>query len=219
MEAAPTGRSLVLDQHQILQKFQILLRNRRESPLLRLPAELRNKIYEYALGSYELLIITGPYGKKKYLMVKRPMHTVPSESLGNFLALTRTCRQINTETDRIPYAINQFYGSPQYLKSLLLGHLLPIHRTSLITNLRLWLFERDVEDKPYYFRLQPAALNNLYLLRSFASLKQVTFEFNGVHKYHEWAYMRWNMLWSLRHLFKTGSTASNVEKSSWWSLY
>lgn len=33
------------------------LRNQRESPLLRLPAELRIRIYEYALGGLEIRII------------------------------------------------------------------------------------------------------------------------------------------------------------------
>lgn len=68
------------------------------SPLLRLPAKLRNKVYEYALGRLELLINcvydifdTGEFDARIYVMCRRP-HGAWHYAY-NILALTRVCRQ------------------------------------------------------------------------------------------------------------------------------
>ncbi|KAF1959405.1 hypothetical protein CC80DRAFT_490333 [Byssothecium circinans] len=75
--------------HSILEeKLQkITARNQQLSPLLRLPAELRNKIYSLVLGGCNI---------PDDLPLTRP----------HFLALLATCRQTNTETRTLPFTLN-----------------------------------------------------------------------------------------------------------------
>lgn len=66
----------------------IMERNCLESPLLRLPAELRNTIYDYALVTDTPLVISGPE---------------PSQP-----GITRACKQTRSESLRIFYTRNSF---------------------------------------------------------------------------------------------------------------
>ncbi|KAF2253363.1 hypothetical protein BU26DRAFT_399624, partial [Trematosphaeria pertusa] len=67
--------------------------NQRESPLLRLPAELRNKIYSYVLGGrlWELKDTLTAGSREK-----------------NSMSLLRVCRQINAETASLPFELGTF---------------------------------------------------------------------------------------------------------------
>ncbi|KAF1830338.1 hypothetical protein BDW02DRAFT_633741 [Decorospora gaudefroyi] len=71
--------------------------NVRNSPLLRLPGELRIKIYGYVLRQDEYWVIGhgGP----------TPAWYKP----GNRLALLSACRQLYQETHLLPFALNEFY--------------------------------------------------------------------------------------------------------------
>jgi hypothetical protein len=72
-------------------------RNARESPLLRLPAELRDEIYKYALCG-RVWDITPDYWDDD-----RPrLHT------SEFLALLETSRQLYNETALLPFALGIF---------------------------------------------------------------------------------------------------------------
>ncbi|KAI8940196.1 hypothetical protein NX059_003902 [Plenodomus lindquistii] len=67
--------------------------NAQQSPLLRLPGELRNQIWELALGGNVCEI-------KKY-------YDVPEHCRENFpTALLQTCRQVFAETALLPYSLN-----------------------------------------------------------------------------------------------------------------
>jgi len=68
-------------------------RNQSESPLLQLPAELRNIIYTYVLQD-DLWVVA-------YRLTK-------TESRGYPIALLFVCRQIHAETALLPYALNTF---------------------------------------------------------------------------------------------------------------
>ncbi|KAF2132549.1 hypothetical protein P153DRAFT_382174 [Dothidotthia symphoricarpi CBS 119687] len=74
-------------------RLKIAQRNQHDSPLLGLPAELRNKIYGYVLC-----------GKTIAFELFR---TVPGFDENNF-NLLRTCRQIHAEAQLLPYAKNTF---------------------------------------------------------------------------------------------------------------
>jgi len=80
---------------------------------LRIPAELRNQIYEYVLGGmcleadYRQTYTTG------HRIKVQPMPYEPRQGkeVVRLLALTETCRQIRSETRLLPFALNEFCGS------------------------------------------------------------------------------------------------------------
>jgi hypothetical protein len=83
------------------------LQNQEASPLLQLPGEIRNKIYQYALGghhiylnehqpSFKRLIIRGVDGKQT--------------SKGDLFALGYTCRQTHSESAILLFSLNEFFG-------------------------------------------------------------------------------------------------------------
>jgi hypothetical protein len=82
------------------------LRNQRESPLLRLSAELRNRVYDYVLGNktYSTVII---------LPTSRP----------NPNSLLLACRQVYHEASILPYTLNTFtFSSERYLRRAITLH-------------------------------------------------------------------------------------------------
>lgn len=68
------------------------------SRLLRLPPEIRNRIWEYTLGGMEFRQI-------HFTSRKRVFQAKPSER-PNIFALLRVCRQIYAETALLPLAVN-----------------------------------------------------------------------------------------------------------------
>jgi hypothetical protein len=92
------------------------LRNQQKSPLLRLPAELRNKIYGHVLGGFIISFRTS-----------RPRHHCLirfkfSRKIGEFKPsnLLLICRQINAEAQLLPFELNEFnYRIPEAFKHML----------------------------------------------------------------------------------------------------
>lgn len=81
------------------------LQNQQTSPLLRLPAELRNKIYEYVFGGEHLLVYT--QNKRRLVRQKDPTRPL-SRDLPEYPALTAVSRQLNTETKHMVFSHNTF---------------------------------------------------------------------------------------------------------------
>ncbi|KAF2132695.1 hypothetical protein P153DRAFT_354171 [Dothidotthia symphoricarpi CBS 119687] len=79
-----------------------LVRINQNSPLLRLPPEIRNHIWEYAVGGYT---VQGLYGASPGHH-HRPSLKVFERTDG--LALLRTCRQVFAETALVPWAASLF---------------------------------------------------------------------------------------------------------------
>jgi hypothetical protein len=71
-----------------------------ESPLLRLPPEIRNRIWRYTLGGK---VFRQCYGTNRRCVL-RPE---PRER-GNIFALLTACRQIYAETSVLPFVVNTF---------------------------------------------------------------------------------------------------------------
>lgn len=74
-----------------------------ESPLAKLPPELRNRIYELALrqeNPVRLHWTIWPEEKVHHMDATRSTPTI--------LALTKTCRQIRQESNKLFYAVNRF---------------------------------------------------------------------------------------------------------------
>jgi len=90
------------------------LQNQHNSPLLRLPAELRNQIYAYVLGN----LIIRPKPSKSLNQYGSPTPGLKLRAAGasledeeratRFLALTQTCRQVYAETKLLPFTLNAF---------------------------------------------------------------------------------------------------------------
>ncbi|KAL5121288.1 hypothetical protein ACEQ8H_000756 [Pleosporales sp. CAS-2024a] len=81
-------------------------RNRHRSPLLRLPGELRNKVYEYVLGG--VIVSVFPSVDARFAYQLHAHRTSPSATLGEdptmleAMALLRVCRHIYAETRFLP---------------------------------------------------------------------------------------------------------------------
>jgi hypothetical protein len=73
-----------------------------QTPLLRLPAELRVQIWKYALGGKMYQVYCWPSDNYH----KNPTRVLNSER--NYLSLLRTCRQIYQEARLIPFTSNCF---------------------------------------------------------------------------------------------------------------
>jgi hypothetical protein len=96
-------------------------RDASDSPLLRPPPELRNRIYNYVLGSYLVFLVPrndfkwfanarcGPRSKDFKAIVGLPtpqgMNAVAVPDKGCILALL--CRQICIEARMLPFAVNE----------------------------------------------------------------------------------------------------------------
>jgi hypothetical protein len=74
---------------------------------MRLPAELRNFIYEYVLGGHELYI-TYPYRGVRSRPVGNVGHSF--DKTKKFVAITRTCRQARSDAKFMPFRFNTLLG-------------------------------------------------------------------------------------------------------------
>ncbi|KAI4631575.1 uncharacterized protein J4E87_002280 [Alternaria ethzedia] len=95
----PSGERLSSEAAEIISEM-----NRQRSPLLRLPAELRNKIYEYALGGMELRI---SYRNRELGLVAAMFYNTPVlfTSLHRLVGLTLVSRQLYAETKILPFEL------------------------------------------------------------------------------------------------------------------
>lgn len=85
-----------------------MLRNQSESPLLRLPPELRNKIYKYALSFDRVYFTLNPAGYRLFYQ-EDPAHNDPERGTEEILtALTRACRQLRHEAAPLFFSCNEF---------------------------------------------------------------------------------------------------------------
>ncbi|KAI4662024.1 uncharacterized protein J4E78_004815 [Alternaria triticimaculans] len=95
----PSGERLSSEAAEVISEM-----NRQRSPLLRLPAEIRNKIYGYALGGMELRI---SYRTRKFALLSALSYD-PSVSLTPLhrrVGLTLVSRQLYAETKTLPFEL------------------------------------------------------------------------------------------------------------------
>lgn len=79
------------------------------SPLLRLPGEIRNRIYKYALcGKHIAFLHPLLYMSDDTCSRTSPPIHVRSNSVPKLLRLTQICRQIHAETDLLVFKANEF---------------------------------------------------------------------------------------------------------------
>ena len=99
-------------------------RNTEQSPLLRLPAEIRNLIFHYVLGGQKVAIHSPSYYRPHESECKGESDFAISEFKDPYIILERsrsvrpvdllkTCRQIYAETVLLPFALNTFSYSSE----------------------------------------------------------------------------------------------------------
>ncbi|KAF2253549.1 hypothetical protein BU26DRAFT_387494, partial [Trematosphaeria pertusa] len=110
--------------------LQIAKRNQQESPLLQLPPEIRNRIYEYVLGGRTVHITKKPYrpAEGKLLSV--------SGNEKHFLSFLAVSRRLYAETAVLPYKLNTFSAHDPGVLREWLANLLPARRDA-VASIRL----------------------------------------------------------------------------------
>ena len=150
------------------------MRNQKSSPFLRLPPELRNKIYEYAIGGHVI---------KLFESTKKPHYNMLSQADGHYTALanpavlSKTCRQLHRETALLPYSLNTFHGRTRRIHKFLKG--LTMAQREQIKSLEIFFVRTDLfrgSGNCLYFR--PGALkNHACWIRSMVSLESLEYSF------------------------------------------
>jgi hypothetical protein len=115
------------------------LRNQQDSPLLRLPGELRNKIYEYAYGGMIIKAFTASTKDKHYPVYEQGNWTLLPFSTGDLLNSTMVCRQVYSEIGGIPILHNELWFSIKSM-STKLSKIATAKREKLTT---IWIYVRN----------------------------------------------------------------------------
>lgn len=123
-------------------------RNQQHSPLLRLPAELRNQIYTLLFSSLPILIcFTTSYATRPIdpcpFPISKPRRWSHMHYSRLRLSLTEVCRQTYAETRLLPFALNTFTGYPEAMLSAFPGRLYRAQLDS-ITTVHLTVQSRDI---------------------------------------------------------------------------
>ncbi|KAH9873444.1 hypothetical protein IAQ61_004067 [Plenodomus lingam] len=128
---------------------KITERNSNESPFLRLPGELRNRIYDLAFGNHIVEIDNTAFEDKKpvfHHICLTKDHTETPYTFFDILNMTTTCRQIYYETFKLPLTENKFKMSSKTPLDLA-KHISPWQVACIQTiQIRFWNssdFERD----------------------------------------------------------------------------
>ena len=100
------------------------------SPLIELPGEIRNRIYELALFQSGGITV--------FVSASRPHLFKPTET-SDILALTKTCKDIRYESSPIFYETNKFSLISKYLGEQYSGDIRHARNTQWETGLCLWL--------------------------------------------------------------------------------
>jgi hypothetical protein len=119
--------------------------NQRFSPLLRLPAELRIKIYEYATSSYHEVDLCDP-------------NETFTETAETFTALRRTSRQLHIELRTMSIKVNVFKGTVKSVQDTLSRYAGRCILLGEIHTVYLTVLDRD----GFYFRGQCPTLCILF---------------------------------------------------------
>jgi hypothetical protein len=184
-------------------------RNQEISPLLRLPAELRNRIYKFALSDRSLYF----WGKRLHCVYFRHSNReypiwdeVPDI---NFFALIRACSQTYSEAARFCFSLNRFIGGAKSLT----------HCLGLLSNSTARCIETIVVDSSG-IRAQPFLSDLCKLLNTlhrFEGLKLLVVHWQ-YHQAYEWKSQAW-FVNNLSHLFESIRPGHHVriETEDLWS--
>ncbi|OAL55993.1 hypothetical protein IQ07DRAFT_639622 [Pyrenochaeta sp. DS3sAY3a] len=144
------------------------------SPLLDLPAEIRNMIYKYVLGNWTICAFSRTHRPAQYVIVD-PFYTWHRNPPTNKLNVLSTCRQIYTEAYILPFSLNWFQIWFTDVSRFFDGVYFPLSRVQAITKLRLTVFDHYVMDfKKEPFQLKEDFTNDLLRIKQLPMLKKVS---------------------------------------------
>jgi hypothetical protein len=90
-------------------------RNQESSPFFRLPAELRNQIYEHVFPGHDILPLWDPHRHTMFFVYHKPYITddSPPDHMwikeAHTTSLLRVCRQIRFDASLLPFSLNTFH--------------------------------------------------------------------------------------------------------------
>lgn len=157
-----------------------LQRNQTASPLLQLPAELRNTIYHHVLGFKQIRIIISKSRAHTFTIRTRCTSATPPgnwEAPVHLIALTQACRQIHFETSQLIFSLNEFDARHLFRFQDLLAALTPMQLKS-ITTLRLQVHDVCLKEtvtltRSMPYRIRPACLQ---VLKDLSGLERVVLQ-------------------------------------------
>ena len=173
-------------------------RNRQESPLLRLPPELRTRIYEIALGGRQIRVCDvkscASTRHRCRTRAKKLTYDTYFHLRRRYLALLVTCRQVHEETKLFPFMLNEFVGYHWEIH-LATYYRLTDAQVSAITNIRIYMNSDDVK---YCLNGEKLANFGIQLSERFVSTLQVLAHLRGLNKITiEWTRQRWEDSWDV----------------------
>lgn len=130
------------------------------SPLLNLPAELRNQIYACVFTTSRLLICRPCAACDHFHVLSSPLkkRCQHAHYPRSNLSLLACCRQVHTEAEFLPFALNTFTGYPKSFSSLIqniggdqlcairrIRVLVDPHDVELVVESRYWWAKADVQ--------------------------------------------------------------------------
>ncbi|CAA9964472.1 hypothetical protein PTMSG1_07831 [Pyrenophora teres f. maculata] len=147
--------------------MKIAKRNSNESPLLRLPAEIRSKIWEYAVGYHQIEVYDAYFARTRLSNVQlshvsRPLRATTSGFVKPKYALPTVCRQIYVEAAAMVYTLNNFRFDDRNVMDCFIKHR-ALGQRRLITS---------VDVSIAYFRLYTTGARKL-LRQTFPNIKRI----------------------------------------------
>ena len=122
------------------------LQNQKMSPLLRLPREIRNRIYDYAFSVQFTIVRNNPsYPTRLTFRAGDAYPLLKRNSFAKLLAVTRVCRQIYSEAALLPFRLNVFRIHQLATLVKFTEYMQPAQRAA-ITTLRLGLYDAMRKD-------------------------------------------------------------------------
>ncbi|KAL6159727.1 hypothetical protein ACJQWK_06134 [Exserohilum turcicum] len=167
--------------------------NEQNSQFLRLPAHLRQLIYQYVLGGVRIRVCDTHNCRRRHKCRNRgrKLHYATYFHLRRrHVALLSTCRQVHAEARLLPFSLNEFHGD-HWDVQLAVYYRLTDAQVGAMTTLRVYFKYGDVV---YYPALGPSnsslslgqdALATLRVLGHLRSLRTIIVEWVG---YHDWAH-------------------------------
>jgi hypothetical protein len=183
-----SGRSV--DVKYSLKNFSTL-RNQQQSPLLFLPAELRDRIYTYHCGGMEIHI-KGKHSLTAHVCFRRPKRSPPTRepALHQWCyqipppALTQVCKQLYAETSTLVLSLNEVGGGNREVLEFLISRLSPTQMQA-VTSVRTHTLGYNMDEHCIVERLDPKECTLLGVLAQIKTLKRIAIYKDDYYEYQE----------------------------------
>ncbi|OCL15144.1 hypothetical protein AOQ84DRAFT_358290 [Glonium stellatum] len=113
------------------QRMVIAERNRHSSPLLRLPLELRNKIFLLVLGGCYIWLLKRGHITRPRKLWQCTTEELENTSEGRLILISSTCRQFYDDTCLMPFRNNVFLFDNISVQGAFVKKLLPVQKRAI----------------------------------------------------------------------------------------